>query len=58
MDSLDERQREIIRMRFFENRGQREVAQAIGVSQMSVSRAERVALSKLRDALSESEEKG
>ena len=58
MDSLDERQREIIRMRFFENRGQREVAQAIGVSQMSISRAERQALSKLRDALSESEEKG
>lgn len=55
MDVLDARQREIIRMRFFENKGQREVAEAIGVSQMTVSRSERQALSKLKDALSEGE---
>ncbi len=57
MEGLDDRQRKIIRMRFFENKGQREVAQAIGISQMSISRAERKALSKLRQALEESEEK-
>lgn len=55
MDALDERQQKIIRMRFFEGKGQREVAQAIGVSQMTVSRVERQALSRLRDALMEGE---
>ena len=42
-------------MRFFEGKGQREVAQAIGVSQMTVSRVERQALSRLREALMEGE---
>lgn len=55
ISSLDERQRKVIRMRFFENKGQREVAQAIGVSQMTVSRVERQALSRLREALTEGE---
>ncbi len=55
MDALDERQQKIIRMRFFEGKGQREVAQAIGVSQMTVSRVERQALSRLREALMEGE---
>jgi RNA polymerase sigma-B factor len=55
MGALDERQRRIIQMRFFENKGQREVAQVIGISQMSISRAERQALHKMRQALEESE---
>lgn len=54
--ALDERQRAIIRMRFFENKGQREVAQALGVSQMTVSRVERQALASLRGALLEEAE--
>jgi len=51
MARLTEQQREIIYLRFFENLSQREVAQRIGVSQMSVSRAERGALEKMREAL-------
>lgn len=35
LSALDDRQREVIQMRFFEGEGQREVAQAIGVSQMT-----------------------
>ena len=53
MEKLTGQQREIIRLRFFENLSQREVAQRIGVSQMSVSRAERGALERLRQALTE-----
>ena len=55
IDQLDERQREVIRLRFFEGKGQREVAQHIGVSQMTVSRIERQALASLREALTEGE---
>jgi RNA polymerase sigma-B factor len=55
MARLNEQQREIIYLRFFENLSQREVAQRIGVSQMSVSRAERSALERLRDALMDSD---
>ena len=55
MNALDARQREVIRQRFFEGKGQREVAQAIGVSQMTVSRLERQALGILREALTEGE---
>lgn len=53
MEKLTGQQREIIHLRFFENLSQREVAQRIGVSQMSVSRAERGALERLRQALTE-----
>ena len=55
LSALDDRQREVIQMRFFEGKGQREVAQAIGVSQMTVSRVERQALTRLREALTEGE---
>ena len=47
----------VIRLRFFEGKGQREVAQDIGVSQMTVSRVERQALALLREALTEGENK-
>ena len=57
LNKLDERQREVIRLRFFEGKGQREVAQDIGVSQMTVSRVERQALALLREALTEGENK-
>lgn len=53
MEGLTLQQREIIILRFFENMSQREVAQRIGVSQMSVSRAERSALEKMRQAMGE-----
>ena len=48
MAQLNERQREVIMLRFFENLSQREVADRLGISQMSVSRAERAALEQLR----------
>ena len=51
MRTLSEKQKEVIRLRFFENLSQREVASLTGVSQMSVSRTERAALEQLRRAV-------
>ena len=51
MRTLNEKQKEVIRLRFFENLSQREVAERTGVSQMSVSRTERSALEQLRRAV-------
>ena len=45
---LDDRQREIIRMRYFENMSQREIADVLEISQMTVSREERTALEIMR----------
>jgi len=56
MAKLSDQQRDVIRLRFFENRSQREVAAELGVSQMSVSRAERRALEILRDELKHGED--
>lgn len=44
MIHLDDRQREIIQMRYFENLSQREIAVKLDISQMTVSREERKAL--------------
>jgi len=38
-------------LRFFENLSQREVAERLGISQMSVSRAERAALEQLKQTI-------
>lgn len=51
MRTLSDKQKEVIRLRFFENLSQREVAERTGVSQMSVSRTERSALEQLRRAV-------
>jgi RNA polymerase sigma-B factor len=53
LDSLDERDRAIIEMRFFENRTQEEIAAKIGVSQSYLSRLLRRALLALRDQLAD-----
>lgn len=53
MAMLSPKQQEVIRLRFFENLSQREVAQRTGVSQMSVSRTERSALELLRAHIKE-----
>lgn len=53
MALLNDRQREVLTLRFFENMSQREVAEHLGISQMSVSRAERAALEQLRAAVTE-----
>ena len=56
MAHLNERQREVIILRFFENLSQREVAERLGISQMSVSRAERAALEQLRQTIRSDDE--
>lgn len=56
MRGLDERQRQIIRMKFFEGLSQREIAERLGTSQMSVSRAERRALAGMRANMTGTEE--
>ena len=48
MAALDGQERELIQMRYFEGLSQRQAAERMGVSQMSVSRMERRALSKMR----------
>jgi RNA polymerase sigma-B factor len=52
---LSDRERQIIMMRFFENKTQTQIAQEIGVSQMHVSRLLAKALSQLREGLTDDE---
>lgn len=51
MESLDEKERAVIRLRYFENRTQCEVARELGMSQVQVSRFERKILLRLRERL-------
>jgi len=53
METLDEREKAIIVLRFFQDLSQTEVAQKLNVSQMHVSRLQRRALEKLKKSLSE-----
>jgi RNA polymerase sigma-B factor len=53
LDLLDDREREIIALRFFEGMSQPEIAERIGVSQSYLSRLLRKALLRLRDVLPE-----
>ncbi len=48
---LDERERKILHLRFFEGLTQSQIAQQIGISQMHVSRLIRRALEKIRDEI-------
>ena len=48
LNSLPERERSIIELRFFDNKTQMEVASEIGISQAQVSRLEKAALLKMR----------
>jgi RNA polymerase sigma-B factor len=47
---LDDREREVIRLRFQEDLIQREIAERVGCSQMRVSRILRDALAQMREA--------
>ncbi len=49
LDSLEEAERRLIRMRYFENRTQVEVAGILGVSQVQVSRMEKRVLLRMRE---------
>lgn len=51
MEALDERDREILQLRFFRGLTQREIGAEIGISQMHVSRLLRAALKSLRERL-------
>ncbi|MBE5766096.1 MAG: sigma-70 family RNA polymerase sigma factor [Clostridiales bacterium] len=52
LGELPETERRIIEMRYFEGKSQRDVAAALDISQMTVSRAERRALALMKEALS------
>nr|WP_294680510.1 SigB/SigF/SigG family RNA polymerase sigma factor [uncultured Anaerotignum sp.] len=54
---LDAKQRQIITMRYFQDRTQADVARCIGISQVQVSRIEKRVLSELRECLQEGDEK-
>ena len=51
IDRLSQRERSILRLRFYEGKTQMEVADAIGISQAQVSRVEKSALGKMRKQL-------
>jgi RNA polymerase sigma-B factor len=54
LSRLEPRERQVIRLRFFGELSQRQIAQRIGLSQMQVSRLERRAMEKLRAILAAS----
>jgi RNA polymerase sigma-B factor len=51
LDRLGEREREIVRLRYYEGLTQREIARAVGVSQMHVSRLIRRSIDSMRDTI-------
>lgn len=53
VSDLDERDRQIVEMRYFCHKTQEQVAQKLGISQVQVSRLEKKILIKLRNKLSE-----
>lgn len=58
MAALDDRQKDVIRLRYIENLSQREVAQRLNLSQMTISRTERQALLALKELISGGEDTG
>ena len=54
--ALDERERRILHLRFFNGLTQSQIAQQVGISQMHVSRLIRRALEKIRDEIAAEEE--
>lgn len=50
-DGLPAREREILRLRYYEGMTQREIARAVGISQMHVSRLIRRSVDSMRDAI-------
>jgi RNA polymerase sigma-B factor len=51
LDELGAREREIVRLRYYEGLTQREIARAVGVSQMHVSRLIRRSIDTMRDTI-------
>lgn len=50
---LDDEEKKIVSLRFFDGKSQAEVGKALGVSQMYISRAERKIVQKLKEAMSD-----
>jgi RNA polymerase sigma-B factor len=48
LDTLPEREKTILQLRYFRSMSQRQTAEIVSISQMHVSRLERAALNKLR----------
>ena len=55
LEHLDAKQRQIIMLRYFQDRTQADVAKCIGISQVQVSRIEKRVLSELKERMKESE---
>ena len=53
LQALNEREREVISLRFFDEMSQAKIARQLNISQMHVSRLQQKALKKLRDMLSD-----
>ena len=51
MKRLSEREQSILRMRYYDNKTQMEIAQEIGISQAQVSRIEKGALEHMREQI-------
>ena len=48
LDSLPDKERELIRMRYFQEKTQSEIASCMGISQVQVSRMEKKILLRMR----------
>ena len=53
MDSLPERERQVLLLRYYKNLTQTQSAKVMGVSQVQISRLERRAVDRLRELLKE-----
>ena len=51
LGKLEERERQLIRMRYFQDHTQTEIAEELGISQVQVSRMEKKILKKLREQI-------
>ncbi len=51
LESLDEKEQEIIKLRYFEEKTQTEIAKVMGISQVQVSRLEKKILKNMRDMM-------
>ena len=58
MNNLEEVEQKIIRLRYFENKTQTEIAKEIGISQVQVSRMEKRILLKMRKNLEQDSKEG
>ena len=53
LEKLEPREREILRLRYFEDKTQSQIAERLGLSQVQISRLERAIIKKCREMLSE-----